>query len=337
LKGEIYPMSQGILIVGHGLAGAILAHSLLECGENVRVIDSCSSHSATQVSAGLINPFIGPKLNMPTDFDRCMDANLSLYEMVEKYAEQKFLRSIELFRVFQSATQKDRWDNLLSPYKKKTVSSEQCSDSGLLANYGAGVTKAWKFDSQGFINFSKESLSSQDRFNETSFDPKRWTDHMVVFCEGFRVLENEWFNNLPFAPAQGDVLSIESPNDIHASNGTWHIPEGIKGLARIGSTWRHDNLESGPSPSARDEILKRLQFIPSVQNALINLHLSGVRSGTKDRNPIIGRHPEIKNFFLFNGFGSRGCSTIPLAALEFTNFITHGTPLPQHKNLSRFM
>ncbi|WP_407680682.1 FAD-binding protein, partial [Candidatus Chordibacter forsetii] len=87
-------MSQGILIVGHGLAGAILAHSLLEYGENVRVIDSCSSHSATQVSAGLINPFIGPKLNMPKDFDRCMDANLSFYKMIERYAEQKFLRSI---------------------------------------------------------------------------------------------------------------------------------------------------------------------------------------------------------------------------------------------------
>ena len=330
-------MSQGILIVGHGLAGAILAHSLLECGRNVRVIDSNSPHSATQVSAGLINPFIGPKLNMPTDFDRCMDANLSFCKIIEKHAEQKFLHSIELFRVFQAATQKDRWDNLPSPYKKQTVSSEQCSDSGLLANYGAGVTKAWKFDSQGFINFSKESLSSQDRFQETSFDPKKWTDHMVVFCEGFRVLENEWFNNLPFAPAQGDVLTIESSNELHASNGTWHIPEGNKQLARIGSTWMHKNLESGPRPSARDDILKRLQFIPSVQNALIHSHSSGVRSGTKDRNPIIGRHPVIKNFFLFNGFGSRGCSTIPLAALEFTNFITHGTPLPQHKNLSRFM
>ena len=330
-------MSQGILIVGHGLAGAILAHSLLECGRNVRVIDSNRPHSATQVSAGLINPFIGPKLNMPTDFDRCMDANLSFCKMIEKHAEQKFLHSIELFRVFQAATQKYRWDNLPCPYKKKTISSEQCSDSGLLGNYGAGVTKAWKFDSQGFVNFSKGSLSSQDRFQETSFDPKKWTDHMVVFCEGFRVLENEWFNNLPFAPAQGDVLTIESSNELHASNGTWHIPEGNKQLARIGSTWMHKNLESGPRPLARDEILKRLQFIPSVQNALIHSHSSGVRSGTKDRNPIIGRHPVIKNFFLFNGFGSRGCSTIPLAALEFTNFITHGTPLPQHKNLSRFM
>jgi glycine/D-amino acid oxidase-like deaminating enzyme len=72
-------MSQDILIVGHGLAGAILAHSLLKCGQNVRVIDSCSPHSATQVSAGLINPFIGPKLNIPTDFDNCMDANAYLF------------------------------------------------------------------------------------------------------------------------------------------------------------------------------------------------------------------------------------------------------------------
>ena len=87
-------MSQGILIVGHGLAGAILAHSLIECGRNVRVIDSNSPHSATQVSAGLINPFIGPKLNMPTDFDRCMDANLSFCKIIEKHVK---LIEIHLF------------------------------------------------------------------------------------------------------------------------------------------------------------------------------------------------------------------------------------------------
>ena len=121
------------------------------------------------------------------------------------------------------------------------------------------------------------------------------------------------------------------------ANGTWHMPDGNKGLARVGSTWRHEDLESGPSQRARDEIFKRLQFIPSLQNASINSHLSGVRSGTKDRNPIIGRHPKIKNYYLFNGFGSRGCSTIPLAAHEFANFITQGIPLPQHKNLSRFL
>ena len=330
-------MSQDILIVGHGLAGAILAHSLLERGQNVRVIDSCSPHSATQVSAGLINPFIGPKLNIPTDFDNCMDANLHFYQMIEKHAEKKFLQSIDLFRIFLAVAQKDRWNSLASPYKKKTISPSQCSDSGLLATYGAGVTKAWKFDSQGFINFSQKSLSSQGRFQEANFDPMRWTDHLVIFCEGYRVIKNQWFNMLPFAPAQGDVLSIESSKGLHASNGTWHMPDGNKGLARVGSTWRHENLESGPSQRARDEIFKRLQFIPSLQNASINSHLSGVRSGTKDRNPIIGRHPKIKNYYLFNGFGSRGCSTIPLAAHEFANFITQGIPLPQHKNLSRFL
>ena len=337
MNNEIYPMIQDILIVGHGLAGAILAHSLLKCGQNVRVIDSCSPHSATQVSAGLINPFIGPKLNIPTDFDECMDANLSFYQMIEKLAEKKFLQPIDLFRVFLAVTQKDRWNALSSPYKKKTISSGQCSGSGLLATYGAGVTKAWKFDSQGFINFSKKSLSSQDRFQEASFDPKRWGDHLVIFCEGYRVIKNQWFNMLPFAPAQGDVLSIKSSNSFHTSNGTWHIPDGNKGLARVGSTWRHEDLESGPSQPARDEIFKRLQFIPSIQNASINSHLSGVRSGTKDRNPIIGRHPKIKNYHVFNGFGSRGCSTIPLAADEFTSFITQGIPLPQHKNLLRFL
>ena len=130
---------------------------------------------------------------------------------------------------------------LLVLTRKKQSALRNAATQGLLATYGAGVTKAWKFDSQGFINFSQKSLSSQDRFQEANFDPMRWTDHLVIFCEGYRVIENQWFNMLPFAPAQGDVLSIESSKGLHASNGTWHMPEGNNGLARVGSTWRHEN------------------------------------------------------------------------------------------------
>ena len=50
-----------VLVVGHGLAGAILAQSLLMRGIRVHCVDAGIKHSASSVAAGLVNPFIGPK------------------------------------------------------------------------------------------------------------------------------------------------------------------------------------------------------------------------------------------------------------------------------------
>ena len=54
-----------IFIVGRGLAGALLTHSLIDEGFKVYCTDAAIDHSASRVAAGLINPFIGPKLNIP--------------------------------------------------------------------------------------------------------------------------------------------------------------------------------------------------------------------------------------------------------------------------------
>ena len=64
---------KSILIVGHGLAGAILAHTLIDRGLRVTCTEGKINHSASRIAAGLINPFIGPKLNIPLDFQQCIE------------------------------------------------------------------------------------------------------------------------------------------------------------------------------------------------------------------------------------------------------------------------
>ena len=329
-------MSKKILIVGHGLAGAILTHTLLERGEDVLVVDSRKPHSASHVSAGLINPFIGPKLNLPGDFADSMDANLKFLRSVNSQTGPQFLRSIDLIRVFRSDEQRANWNNLPGIYKKSTLDEGQCMKLKITAPNGAGITKAWKFDSEGFLKFSEEILSAQNRLICAAFQSDSWPDYQVIFCEGFRVIENQWFKNLPFSPAQGEVLSVRSTSLLHASNGTWYTSDQNLGVAKAGSTWKHHDLESGPTLSAKNEILRNLDFIPCTLDNLVTAQSSGVRNGTRDRNPIMGRHPEFKNYYVFNGFGSRGCTTIALCAREFTDFLLNETPLPGNKDMKRF-
>lgn len=336
LSHQIECLNNRYVIVGHGLAGAVLAHTIIERGLDAIVLEANMPHSATRVSAGLINPFIGPKLNIPEDFSACMSANQHFFKNFERKVGRNFLESIELYRVLQSLNQKRKWNDLSHEYKKGYLSKEEALKFGIISEFGVGITASWKLNSSNFINCSREVLRSNGNYFEEGFDPEKWRNHQVIFCEGFRVNSNKWFMNLPLSPAQGEVLTVNSNYRVNASNGTWHLAEKGTSLAKIGSTWKHENLESGPTCSARQEILNKLEFLPDLKNSPVVLHESGVRSSTQDRHPLIGLHSEMKNYYLFNGFGSRGCTTIPLCAKELTDFIIDGANLPRNKNLHRF-
>lgn len=329
-------MSKKYLIVGHGLAGAVLAHTLRQKGQDVRVIDARLPNAASKVSAGLINPFIGPKFNLPYDFDQCMEANFMFLKKFDS-PEKNFIRAIKLIRVFISKKQQDRWSSLSEKYKIDMLLNSDCRIIGIKTKFGAGLTTAWQFETQKFLQVSREILCSENRLIIKPFNKKDWPGHDVIFCEGYRVRENEWFKELPFSPAQGDILTIKSVLNEHVSNGTWHSPDSRGANTKLGSTWKHNDFESGPSKLARTQILKNLTFLPDDLNIKIINQVSGVRSGTFDRNPIMGRHPKLSNYYLFNGFGSRGSTTIALSAMEFANFLIDQKPIPERKSILRFL
>src|SRR5690606_38328340 len=62
----------------------------------------------------------------------------------------------------------------------------------------------------------------------------------------------------------------------------------------------------------------------------------GRRPTVKDRRPILGRHPEAPNFFVFNGLGARGILNGCYFARELFQFIEKGKPLMSEVNLKRF-
>mgnify|MGYP002823877022 CR=1 FL=1 len=336
LSGGISLLKRRIVIVGHGLAGAILAHTLLKNNESVIVLDANMPHSATAVSVGLINPFIGPKLNVPNDFASCMEENLDFFQDPYFDTDYQFIEKISLLRIFQSKEQKYKWEQITDIYKDSTVSCLACKNLGIISALGAGKTHAWKMKAKEFIKYSKTKLLSQNSYLSEPFIPEKWKGFRVIFCDGYRATQNQWFKDLPFSPAQGEVMDIHSGYKFNASNGTWHLKGKVRNTAKIGSTWRHENIESGPTQAARKEILTKIKFLPALNGDKILNHRSGIRSSTVDRQPMLGRHPEFKNYYLFNGFGSRGCTTISLNAKQFFAYLCHGAELPAHKDIKRF-
>ena len=118
------------------------------------------------------------------------------------------------------------------------------------------------------------------------------------------------------------------------NGGTWFLPQG-SGKALSGSTFDWDDLESGPTDAGTTRILEGLSYLNAPKPSVTGRR-SGVRPGTRDRMPIMGTHPKNPAISIFNGFGSRGGTLIPLCAELFAEYLLEDKPLPEELDLRRF-
>ncbi len=329
-----------ILIVGHGLAGAVLAQTLIQAGIQVSIVEPDFPHHASKVAAGLINPLIGQKLNPPDKISECLRINQRFFEPFNNLLGKSLYEAIKLHRVFLDEKQVSAWERGGFPFdslilERQRLSSNYFENHNLYAPYGGGLTRAFKLDVPSLLSCSKKILKDLGCWESRPYRESDVDDFSkVIFCEGFRGKDNQWFESLPFTPAQGEVLKLPACCSIPVSNGTWLLPEGVN-FCRAGSTWKHQDLECGPTIKGKNEIIEKLSFLNASPGKAID-HLSGVRSATKDRMPLIGSHPFNPKILIFNGFGSRGATTIPYFAEKMVNFLFEQSPLPSEVDIKRF-
>ena len=324
------------MIVGHGIAGAILAQTFAKHGITVHVAEADLPHHASPIAAGLVNPLIGPKLNPPFDIEKCFQEIRILNDFFSREFGESFYENLSLYRIFRNQEQANIWKSNASKishfYEKAEIINPK--ETSIKAPFGIGITKCLRLRIQSFLEFSKHSLMESNQWKQGSHNYDDQGYDIVIFCEGFRSAQNPWFSHLPFAPVRGEILEIQKKLLFAASNGTWAIPQSSTSFL-AGSTWDHSGLEKGPTAEGKKKILNDLDFL-NLNSLEVLFHGSGVRNGTQDRNPIIGPHPKNQNIFIFNGFGSRGATTIPLCARKLVEFILEKRPLPEHLNLNRF-
>ena len=324
------------MIVGHGIAGAILAQTFAKHGITVHVAEADLPHHASPIAAGLVNPLIGPKLNPPFDIEKCFQEIRILNDFFSREFGESFYENLSLYRIFRNQEQANIWKSNPSKishfYEKAEIINPK--ETSIKAPFGIGITKCLRLRIQSFLEFSKHSLMESNQWKQGSHNYDDQGYDIVIFCEGFRSAQNPWFSHLPFAPVRGEILEIQKKLLFAASNGTWAIPQSSTSFL-AGSTWDHSGLEKGPTAEGKKKILNDLDFL-NLNSLEVLFHGSGVRNGTQDRNPIIGPHPKNQKIFIFNGFGSRGATTIPLYARKLVEFILEKKPLPEHLNLNRF-
>jgi glycine/D-amino acid oxidase-like deaminating enzyme len=332
------------IIVGQGLAGSIIA-CLLEMQEkNVVVVDDTHRTSASLAAAGIMNPITGKRLNRPYLVDRLLEIAFDTYPRIERFLGAPIFQRRKVLRLLKSEDESRWWQRRLASgeYAKYLASTRVC-DAGLIENkYGAfEIAQAGLLDVPGLVGKTRDLLLSRMRLIESTFDYAdlrfegdgiRWASHRakaIIFCEGYQLSRNPFFNSIALNPAKGAVLTLKASDFVDeriVQHEKWLL-RTVAGEIKTGTTYTWSELNENPSVAARAEIERSLRSFVRF-NFEVSHQIAGVRPVVKvDNRPIVGVHPLHSRVAVFNGLGSKGVLQAPFAALQLIAYLEEGEPI----------
>lgn len=344
------------LILGQGLAGSLLAWMLVRSGQRVCVVDDGHKSSSSTVAAGLINPLAGMRFNRRPEMDDWLLSSERCYAALTAGFGKRFYHPLPMLRLFRSAAQRRfharRFDDPASRgLLEAPFGTGQCPEP-VAAPYGGFIQQRTGYvDMAQLLATLRAWLKDSGSLREhaLAYGQIGFSDHGVVaagveasrlvFCDGAQLRRNPWFGDLPLAPDKGEILNlrVDGWRPRYIINGAhWLVPLE-NGELRLGATHEHHRLDNEPTPSGAQQLLGGLDaMLQSRLERRIVKHQAGIRPGTRDRYPLIGRHPERPRLWVFNGFGARGALSIPWYAERMAAHLIEGAPLPHEADIRRF-
>jgi len=353
-----------ILIVGLGVAGACLYWRLRELGANVVLSDPNENATSSRAAAGLITPITGANFALSWRFDEIWPESLEFYQTLATLTGERIFHPLPVVRLFSNNAEAEKFAQKLAHNQalKVYVESEfSATDApSELLGFGVNAPHGGFVMLGGWVNTStlidetrrelirtnsyREQKITADALNLSSSEnpnhPVRWNGEsfdLVVFCEGANARHNPLFTDIPFRPAKGEFLTVNtpqaSPKAIINRKGSWLAPRNNNEW-RTGSTYDFEHLDLQPTPQGREQILAN---ISKFYNGEINVTAAsaGVRPIMHKSQPVAGfLSLHNSTVAMLNGLGSKGCSTGPWAAGHLAHAVVNNTPLPPYLDLA---
>lgn len=340
------PDALDFVVVGQGLAGTLLALELERCGRRVLVADDGWRTAASRVAAGVLNPVTGMRIVKTLGADDLLPAAKRVYSALEERFGETFFREVPFYRFYSSEHEREiKAKRAADPEYAGWISEDVPAGTlcgGALADRLGGffVHRAGWLDIPKLLDCARAEWRSRGVLLEEKFDygdveisraGTRWRGREVrggiIFCEGFRVRENPWFSHLKWQPAKGEFVELELAgtekfqSQILKGN-VVAIPLGGTRW-RVGTNYDRETLDTEPTPEVAERLHRAFSAmfakLPSAEDSAPQLvaHRAGVRPAVQGALPKVGAHEKFPKLFLFNGFGSKGVTWIPLYAERF--------------------
>ena len=334
------------LIIGQGIAGSLLAHFLLKKGKTIKIVDKLNPNSSSRVAAGIFNPITGRRFVKTWLADEIFPFAEKTYRELETdfgsqfYFPKKIIRTLSgeaELKEFEKKSKRPDYENYLSP----TVQNGKTKQLEILKGGNLDLLKMLNLMRE---KFKESDLLIEEKFNyselELTNDICEWKgiqSEKVIFCEGFKAIQNPWFGDLPFTHAKGELLTIKSDElkQQHIlSRGIFILPIG-NDCYKVGSTYDWDDLSEDKTEKARTELTEKLEKLIGCDYSVVD-HQAGIRPTVKDRRPLIGLHTEFSQLGIFNGLGTKGVSLGPFFANHFVEHLEKKIPLNPEADINRF-
>ena len=357
---------QRIIVVGRGLAGALVAWKFAERGCDVQWWGN-GAPSASRVAAGMFNPVSFRRVvevwNAAEHLAE-MRATVQAIEAASGLAGQ-LLYDVPVAKVFANSEYRDtwdaRWDENHGVCQWATVGEDL---AGARLAHVEGPAGVGRVHASGWVDVP-ELLDALERHFDAigALHDRSWSvkDSLpegadaVVDCRGVGAAEELAQVGVTVNPNHGDVLTLSTPesgagrldtNGHNINNGKWLLPTEVKDGRqwwRLGATYSWHRLTPTPDPEGAVELRAHIakafdeEGRTALRGARLEAHQAGLRPASPDRRPSVGPWPgQARGVLMLNGLGTRGVLVGPAAAKCLVAWWLDGEELPDEMRATRF-
>lgn len=336
------------IIVGDGFAAIFFALELLRNGQSFYIFSEGKT-GASRISAGMANPVVLKKFTTFPEAFRQLEKLRTKLQYWRQFTGVDVLVDEPVHRIFHDEKEKQTWMKKASREDLQPFLSPVFETVPHVHNpFGCGkVLKSFRVDIPLFFTSVTDYLQLQGSWISKKFDYSRLAPmnsvygdihySNIVFAEGFSVHENPFFRNIPVIPNKGHHIRVLAEG--------YHRRETLKkkhflfpyekGSYYYGGTYDRENTVEKIDEKAVENLERGLAEIISAPFS-IQETVFAFRPTVKDRKPILGRHQDFPELFVFNGLGTRGLLNAAAYSDVLFDFCQHNKPLPSEICLDRF-
>lgn len=337
------------IIVGDGYASLFFAHQLIKNNKSF-VVFSEEKKGASRVSAGIINPVVLKKFTTFWKAQEQIDFLKQTLNEIEKYTGKNYLIDAPIHRIFHDENEQQLW--------LKKASSEELVNfldrnfthlDGVKNDFNSGkVNQSARLDVNGFFTGLLEYFKKQEHFinkkfvysdlNPSDHTYQNFTYKHILFCEGIGVKNNPFFSDISVVPNKGHHIKVKLTqaltDDITIKKKHFLFPID-EDMYFYGGTYDREQLHDEIDTSAVEQLTNGLREFYFNDFTIEEVNF-GFRPTVKDRRPIIGRHSQYQDMYVFNGLGARGILNGCYFSKSLYDHIENSIPLHEEISLQRF-
>jgi len=325
------------LILGRGIAGAVLTETLVQRGLRVHIFDRKRPGNASMAAAGVVNPVV-----LRRDVPSWRAAELlpvaeRFYTAMEERLGAHLWHPMELVKLFPGEREVAQWERAMrdpdtAPFVDRRA-QPRVDAAPVHAPFGHGTVhrSAW-LDVPAMLEAQRTVLLEDGTLSEADIE----ADDIARIPGGVRIGERSapWLVRCtgPFAsvpglvPVKGEGITVRLPGlrvDRMLHRGVFLLPTG-EDVYRAGATFKWEAVWEGPTDEARRWLLEKLGKLTPVQPEVVG-QWAGVRPTSTDRRPILGT--VAPHEAVLNGLGSRGVLLAPWCAEHLAAHLFDGAVL----------